>query len=455
MFGLGSPLANQSSQSIANAFLALHGNGQRYEYLLEIQQMMYVSGEVSNPLRETLILVEDLVRAHLVEIVAAASQISALRNSKSLIPEDILFVIRYAKTMVTRVKSYLSWKDVRRVQKSGGGAEAGPGGVPVVGVAGAGGGAGDDGVDGVMDVDDVIDEGDEPGAADAKLKPQRNMIPLPWDFVYSYSQCIEEEPLFNLDCDSGFEEEDNEEQEAYLHQMQRLKTADEYTRNMSQEEYIRYTECRQASFSYKRPARFLSWIGINNFVSGKPSSEVVDVLGFLGHEIVQRLAEEALIVKSGWDAVEQDWLTSLQPDTAEEDTEQASCTPQLTAAPASVYPTASSSVLLRDQLLALPEFSQLIFKPKSDGCSQSIKVSSTLPTTTSSESLAEAPVTDSNKPSVVREAKETNDAPTKEVNRRTPLLPIHILEAERRLREMWVPGALAFLNKGQPLQCFK
>lgn len=41
----------------------------KYKYQLEIQQMMFVSGEVAEPLPETLLLVEDIVRSQVIEIV--------------------------------------------------------------------------------------------------------------------------------------------------------------------------------------------------------------------------------------------------------------------------------------------------------------------------------------------------------------------------------------------------
>jgi hypothetical protein len=50
----------------------------RYKFQSEIQQMMFVFGEVSDPLPETTMLVEDIVRSQVIEIVSTWFQ---ARNS--------------------------------------------------------------------------------------------------------------------------------------------------------------------------------------------------------------------------------------------------------------------------------------------------------------------------------------------------------------------------------------
>lgn len=46
----------------------------RYRYQSEIQQMMFVFGEVADPLPETTMLVEDIVRSQVIEIVSLYSR---------------------------------------------------------------------------------------------------------------------------------------------------------------------------------------------------------------------------------------------------------------------------------------------------------------------------------------------------------------------------------------------
>ena len=49
--------------------------------------------------------------------MAKALQISDARGNKSIHPEDLIFLTRHDKQTVNRLKLYLSWKDVRKVQK--------------------------------------------------------------------------------------------------------------------------------------------------------------------------------------------------------------------------------------------------------------------------------------------------------------------------------------------------
>lgn len=70
---------------------------------------------------------------------------------------------------------------------------------------------------------------------------------------------------------------------------------------MSQVEYVHYTDCRQASFSYKKQVRFLSWIHASSFFNGRIGNDAADVLGFLGFDFVLNLTEKSLSVKKEWE----------------------------------------------------------------------------------------------------------------------------------------------------------
>lgn len=78
----------------------------------------------------------------------------------------------------------------------------------------------------------------------------------------------------------------------------RLKHADERTKNMTKDEYVHYSECRQASFTFRKAKRFRDWAGFGIVTDSKPNDDIVDILGFLTFEIVQTLTEEALKVKA-------------------------------------------------------------------------------------------------------------------------------------------------------------
>ncbi|KAJ3223985.1 Transcription initiation protein spt3 [Chytriomyces hyalinus] len=259
----------------------------------EIAQMMFVFGDTSEPADETVALVEDLTRTQIGELIIQAVAQALKRSSKSLSPEDIIFLIRNDAKKVNRLKQYLSWKDVRKNVKDKG--AAGP--TDVV----------------QEDGEELLDN--EP----SKLKPRKMTVKFSWELVNSFSNLLEENSAFtdpssttttgddttattNIDLEpSDSIMEDHEARAAYEEQIMRLKVADEITRDMTREEYVYYSECRQASFTFKKAKKFRDWSGLHVLYKNKPASDVFDVLGFLACECVARLTETALKVKKQWD----------------------------------------------------------------------------------------------------------------------------------------------------------
>lgn len=80
--------------------------------------------------------------------------------------------------------------------------------------------------------------------------------------------------------------------------LQRLKAADERTKDMTREEYVHFSECRQASFTFRKGKRFREWAGFGIVTDSKPNDDIIDILGFLTFEMVQTLTEEALNIKA-------------------------------------------------------------------------------------------------------------------------------------------------------------
>lgn len=66
---------------------------------------------------------------------------------------------------------------------------------------------------------------------------------------------------------------------------------------MTKEEYVTWSEYRQASFTFRKGKRFREWAGFGVVTDSKPNDDIVDILGFLTFEIVQTLTEEALKIK--------------------------------------------------------------------------------------------------------------------------------------------------------------
>jgi transcription initiation protein SPT3 len=179
----------------------------------------------------------------------------------------LIFLIRQDIAKVSRLRTFLSWKDVRKNVKDsddkGGEVDVGTGDEPVA--AGAGG----------------------PAVVDTAKKNKKAKVGLPWEVPSFYNQEVPERD----------DEEDEDEEEMNFATLQRLKKADERTKAMTKEEYVTWSEYRQASFTFRKGKRFKEWAGFGVVTDSKPNDDIVDILGFLTFEIVQTLTEEALKIK--------------------------------------------------------------------------------------------------------------------------------------------------------------
>lgn len=101
---------------------------------------MFVFGEIQDPNHETVNLVEDIVRGQLIELVGLfvvlfvayeprmrrfkilqARALATRRGARFITAEDLIFLIRHDRGKVNRLRTYLSWKDVRKHAKDSGG----------------------------------------------------------------------------------------------------------------------------------------------------------------------------------------------------------------------------------------------------------------------------------------------------------------------------------------------
>ncbi|KAL5594619.1 uncharacterized protein BROUX77_007966 [Berkeleyomyces rouxiae] len=244
-------------------------SGERtYKYRQEISQMMYVSGETAEPSVETTGIIEDIVRQQVVELLRTSTELAARRGSRSITINDLIFQIRHDQAKVSRLRTFLSWKDVRKNVKDsddkGGGDDIGGG-------------------------DDAV----APPVDEAAKKNKKAKVGMPWEPASFYSQEVPERD----------DEEDEEEEELNYLTLQRLRKADERTKAMTKDEYVTWSEYRQASFTYRKGKRFREWAGFGLVTDSKPSDDIVDILGFLTYEMVQYLTENALRIKEHEDMV--------------------------------------------------------------------------------------------------------------------------------------------------------
>ena len=77
-------------------------------------------------------------------------------------------------------------------------------------------------------------------------KAQKITVKLPWEITSIYSEVLKQSGHQSDD------EEDEDDIEAHEASVQRLKEADDATRQMTREEYQHYSDCRQASFTYRK-----------------------------------------------------------------------------------------------------------------------------------------------------------------------------------------------------------
>ncbi|CCE65102.1 hypothetical protein TPHA_0J02810 [Tetrapisispora phaffii CBS 4417] len=235
----------------------------KYKYRMEIQQMMFVSGETNDPPVETTSLIEDIVKSQVIEILLQATKTAHSRSSKVVLPDDVIFLMRHDKAKVNRLRTYLSWKDLRKNAKDQDASAAA--GAPAVGGE-----------------EEAKAEKDDKDGIVTKVK--KSQIKLPWELQF----------MFNEQAQDDENDMDDDEREASIITMKRLKMADDRTRNMTKEEYVHWSDCRQASFTFRKTKRFKDWSGITQITDGKPHDDVMDILGFLTFEMVCSLTEAAL-----------------------------------------------------------------------------------------------------------------------------------------------------------------
>lgn len=242
------------------------------KYRQEIQMMMYVSGETAEPSAETTYLIEEIVREQVIEMLKEATTLCNRRGSKSISIVDLIFQIRHNAAKVSRLKTFLSWKDVRKNVKDS---------------DDKGGGDADN-----LDLEDTANmPGAQAGPTQKSSSNKKAKLTLPWEVHSFYAEQVPERE----------DEEDEEEEEQNDATLARLAAADERTRNMTREEYVYWSDCRQASFTFRKGKRFREWAGFGTIIDSKPNDDVVDILGFLTFEIVQTITEEALKVKAAED----------------------------------------------------------------------------------------------------------------------------------------------------------
>ncbi len=254
-----------------------------------------------------------------------ATAVAYRRGVRVLAPEDLLFLIRHDIHRSSRLKEFLSWKDVRKNAKP-------TSNTAPSSSASTGAPAADDLAE--INEEDARQLADTPSqqssslpastavghaaaAAASKVQiggPKKRQLCLFWEL----ESLLTGDLLPNPDpLSSAVSQRET---------LRRLRQADLLTQSMSQQEYMEYSECRQASFTYKKARKFREWLtggtgrpgtlGLATVAGGsgrelaRLGDEALEILGFLAYELVQRVTEVGLAVKWEMDAAGKQFITA-------------------------------------------------------------------------------------------------------------------------------------------------
>lgn len=191
--------------------------------------MLYALGDSKSPRISTCKLLQNIIKNSLLSLIHQALKIKKIRRGKLLSVEDFCFVLRKNPKKVKRVLSSITFKELRKKINE--------------------------------DIDEI--------------------------------ELTEEEFAYDWMVDRNvkwFEYQETESSDEYL---DRLRRIDELTTKMSINEYLEFTECRQASFTYRKQKKFKEFIGLND----RLKDDVIDVLGFIAYEILCSIVEEGIKIK--------------------------------------------------------------------------------------------------------------------------------------------------------------
>jgi transcription initiation protein SPT3 len=173
-------------------------------------------------------------------------------------------------------------------------------------------------VDDLIEDDDGRDDAEATGPADSDSDPSTpppkttgtikasdpevSIPPLPWSITSIFPHAADIQPIAAREND---EATGDGNQGLLLAQggttsrwlLARLQKNDERTNRMTADEYSTFSECRSASFTFRKKKTFREWCGLGVIAEHRGKDDVLEILGFLTSEWVQMLTERALEVK--------------------------------------------------------------------------------------------------------------------------------------------------------------
>ncbi|TDZ62063.1 SAGA complex subunit spt3 [Colletotrichum trifolii] len=238
---------------------------------------MYIAGETQDVTLQTIKLIEDIILdqvVHMVDTIThpesflisashciqlkAADDLANRRGSRVFSNNDLIFQVRHDVARVERLRTFLTWKVIRKTVRDS------------------------DEKEGFEEADLEADTGPTDDASANKTKLPT--VSLPWEVASFFSEQVEvEQDISDLTGNEAA--------------LEKLRYNDERTRHMTVAEYATWSEYRHASMTYRKAKRFRDWVGLGVIAEHKPNDDVMDILGFLTSEMVQKLTAEALKVQ--------------------------------------------------------------------------------------------------------------------------------------------------------------
>lgn len=228
----------------------------------EILSMMYAFGDSRKPSTESAILIEQIVHSQMANMVVRAAEVTNMRGGRFMSVEDIIFLMRKDKEKLKRLIRYLNFKEIKnKSQKQTS-----------------------------QDDDEVL----EASVSEVKGNKRRK---ISYDFVSAIDQTGDLVALFDDDETDEVKQERNER-------------AERLSRTLDPQQYMEFTECRQANFN-KKAGKFKEWLDCASLIDMKPNTPVMEIFSFLAYETVGQIVDLALLVKK--DVERSDVMTQVMP----------------------------------------------------------------------------------------------------------------------------------------------
>ncbi|KAF3343435.1 Hybrid signal transduction histidine kinase J [Verticillium dahliae VDG2] len=87
------------------------------QFKQEIQQMMYIAGETQDTSDETTTLIESIIHGQVVHMLTTANDLALRRGARLFTVADLIFQFRHDTPRVDRLRTFLTWKAIRKTVK--------------------------------------------------------------------------------------------------------------------------------------------------------------------------------------------------------------------------------------------------------------------------------------------------------------------------------------------------